>query len=115
MSLIDSMMTPCTMVDKTTVEDDVGSFKQVWKDGAKFNAAIVKNNTLDAKVAEKSGVTEVYTVTVAKGTPLEFHDIFRRESDGQIFRVTSNIKDSEAPAVSTIKTGSVSAERWELT
>lgn len=114
MSLIDSMMEDCTMLDKKTTADGLGGFNTSWEDGAKFKAALVKNNTLDAKVAEKSGVTELYTVTVKKGTPIIYHDVFRRESDGAIFRVTSNIKDSESPSVATFSIGQVSAERWEL-
>lgn len=115
MSLIDTMMEKCTMLDRQTVSDGLGGFTHQWTDGAAFDAAIVKDNTLAGRVAEKDGVTEVYTVTVPKGLTLEFHDVFRRESDGAVFRVTSNIRDSEAPAVSTIRIGQVSAERWTLT
>ena len=47
------------------------------------------------------------------------HAIFinelRRVSDGTVFRVTSNVKDSETPDVSTFQIGQVTAERWELT
>lgn len=114
MMLFETMMEDCTMLDKMTKADGLGGFKTDWADGATFRAAVVKNNTLDAKVAEKSGVTELYTVTVKKGTPLAFHDVFRRDSDGVIFRVTSNIKDSESPSVASFKIGQVSAERWKL-
>ena len=65
-------------------------------------------------VAEKLGVTEVYTVVTAKGFGLAYHDVFRRNSDGQVFRVTGNQRDSEAPEASTVRIGKVSAERWEL-
>lgn len=114
MRLFEKMMEDCTMLDKQTLSDGLGGFSTQWNDGATFKAAVVKNNTLDAKVAEKSGVTELYTVTVAKGTPLIYHDVFRRESDGAIFRVTSNIKDSETPTPATFQIGQVSAERWNL-
>lgn len=115
MSLIDSMLESCTMVDKQTASDGLGGFSTEWVDGAKFNAAIVKDSSMEARAAEKAGVTEVYTVTVAKGTPLVFHDVFRRDSDGAIFRVTSGIKDSESPDVATFSIGQVTAERWKLT
>lgn len=114
MMLWESMLEDCTMLDKKTTEDGLGGFTTEWVEGAKFRAAVVKNNTMQAKIAEKSGVTEVYQVTVAKGTPLEFHDVFRRESDGLTFRITSNIKDSESPAVASFAMGQVSAERWDL-
>lgn len=114
MKLFEKMMEECTMVDKKTVPDGVGGFKTSWVDGATFKAAVVKNNSLDAKVAEKSGVTELYTITVYKGTPLAFHDVFRRNSDQSIFRVTSNIVDSETPTPASFQIGQVSAERWKL-
>lgn len=115
MSLIDSMMEECVMVDKRTVPDGLGGFKPTWVDGAEFLAAIVKDSTLAARVAEKQGVTEVYTITVNRGLVLQYHDVFRRVSDGAVFRVTSNIEDSETPDVATFQIGQVTAERWELT
>lgn len=115
MSLIDNMMESCTMVDRKTVPDGLGGFTHQWQDGAPFKAAIVKDNTLAARVAEKQGVTEVYTITVPRGVVLQYHDVFRRETDGQIFRVTTNTKDSETPDVASFQIGQVSAERWELT
>lgn len=114
--LFEKFMEDCTMLDKmTTADDGLGGFKTQWVEGAKFRAAVVKNSSMQAKIAEKSGVTEVYRVTVGKGTPLVFHDVFRRDSDGAIFRVTSNIKDSETPEVASFQFGQVDAERWNLT
>lgn len=114
MSLIDVMMEECVMLDKRTVSDGMGGFSHEWVEGAKFRAAVIKDNTLAARVAEKQGVTELYTVTVDKGLTLQYHDVFRRLSDGYTFRVTSNITDSETPSVSTFHIGQVTAERWEL-
>lgn len=114
MNLIDSMMTECVFMDKSHVPDGMGGYTTVWTEGAKFNAALVKDSTLAARVAEKQGVSEVYTVTVAKGMILEYHDVIKRVDDGRVFRITSNIKDSESPSVSTLRIGQVTAERWEL-
>lgn len=114
MSLIDVMMEPCVMLDRRTVPDGMGGFVHEWVDGAEFRAAVIKNNSLEGRVAEKQGVTELYTVTVDKGLTLMYHDVFRRVSDGQVFRVTSNIRDSETPSVATFQIGQVTAERWEL-
>lgn len=107
-----TMMTDCVMMDKKSVSDGLGAFKNEWSEGATFRAAIVKDSTMTAKIAEKQGVTEVYTITVDKGTPLSFHDCFKRKSDGATFRVTSNIKDSESPDAASFAIGQVSAERW---
>lgn len=115
MSLIDVMMEDCVMLDKTTVSDGLGGFDYNWVEGAAFQAAVVKNTSMEARAAEKQGVTELYTVTVAKGIPLDFHDVFRRIKDGAVFRVTSNITDSETPSVASFQIGQVTAERWTLT
>lgn len=113
--LYQEIMDNCAMMDRRTVSDGLGGFTYEWTQGAEFAAAVVKNNTLDARLAEKQGVTEVYTVTVDKGLTLEFHDVFKRLRDGAIFRVTSNITDSETPPRATFQIGQVSAERWTLT
>lgn len=114
MSLIDAFKTDCVMMDKTSVPDGIGGFTHTWVEGAAFQAAIVKDTTTEARIAEHEGVTELYTVTVSKNTPLEFHDVFKRKEDGAVFRVTSNVTDSKTPSVATFHFGQVSAERWVL-
>lgn len=112
--LIDAFMADCVMMDKVSIPDGIGGFTHEWREGAPFQAAIVKDNTLDARIAEKEGVTEVYTVTISKTLPMEFHDVFKRLEDGAIFRATSNVTDSKTPKVASFQFGQVSAERWVL-
>lgn len=114
MSLIDAMKDDMVMMDKITVSDGMGGVIRQWVEGATFKAAVVKDSTLAARVAEKQGVTEVYTVTVDKGIELDFHDVFKRVKDGMVFRVTSNVMDSETPVVASFQIGQVTAERWTL-
>ena len=114
MSLIDTMKESCTLLNRITTSDGMGGYVQQWTDGISFDAAIVKDSSLQARLAEKQGVTEVYTVTVDKTMPLDYHDVFRRDSDGTTFRVTSNITDSKTPAVASFQFGQVTAERWVL-
>lgn len=112
--LIESMMVDCVMMDRTTTPDGEGGFTREWVEGAPFKAAIVKNSSLNAKVAEKQGVTEVYTVTTERGITLGLMDVFKRVKDEAIFRVKSNAVDSETPTVATFQFEQVSAEKWEL-
>lgn len=114
MSLIDAMMVDCVFMDKIHASDGMGGYTTTWTEGAGLKAAIVKDSTMEARVAEKQGVSEIYTITVQKGLVLEYHDVIKRVSDGAIFRITSNIKDSESPDVSTLRIGQVTAEKWEL-
>ena len=58
-------------------------------------------------------MASVYTVTTPKAR-LSFHDVFRRLSDGQCFRVTSNSDDGATPSMATFRFGQCSAEEWEV-
>lgn len=100
---------------KNRTDDELGGFVIEWTEGVQFRAAIIKDSSLRARIAEKEGVKEVYTVTTDKGVGLEAGEVFRRDSDGATFRVTSNAKDSETPTVASFVFEQVSAERWTLT
>ena len=114
MSLLDDYMTPCVLLTKTRVSDGEGGWTTSWTDGMGFEAAIVLDNSTAARVAERQGVTNLYTVTTSRGFMLDFHDVFRRESDGQVFRVTSNGDDRQTPTSATLDMSQVSAEEWVL-
>lgn len=112
--LIRQAMVPCAMIVKTRVPDGQGGMKTEYVDGDPFDAAITKEKTLEAVKAEKEGVTELYLVTTGKGVGLDFGETFRRKSDGAMFRVTSNAKDSETPKAASFAFERVRAERWTI-
>ena len=113
-TLLDSMAETCTLLVKHPVQTPTGGYKTTWIDDTSFTAVIRKDESTEARIAEKQGVTELYTVVVQKGFPLDYHDVFRRTSDGNTYRVTSNIQDRQTPASTAINIGSVTAERWDL-
>lgn len=114
MSLLSDAMESCTMLNKKTMSDGMGGFVVTWEEGASFNAAIVFDTSIQARIAQKQDVTSLYTVTTSKALTLEYHDVFRRESDGKIFRVTSDGDDKKTPAKSTLDMRQVTAEEWRL-
>ena len=114
MTLIDAFKEPCVLMEKQRVSDGEGGWTTSWVEGAAFDAAIVRDTTLAARVAEKEGVSNVYTVTTDVNARLEFHDVFKRARDGQVFRVTSNGDDMKTPDVATFQFEQVSAEEWVL-
>lgn len=114
MSLIDVEMKECTMLDKITVADGYGGIVEVYNDGASFDAAVVLDDSIEARTAEKQGVTALYTVTTRKNINLQYHDVFRRESDKKIFRVTSDGDDKRTPRTAQLDMRQVSAEKWKL-
>lgn len=112
--LLDSMMEKCRIMNHVREDDPYGSSVDRWPEGASFDATIIKNSTTEATIAEKQGIDEIFTVVVKKSFPLDYHDVFKRLSDGQIFRVTSMTRDSEAPEASTVKIAKVTAEKWVI-
>ena len=114
MSLIDEAMTPCVMVDRTTQPDGEGGTLTNWIEGAVFNAAITFDNSIEAKTAAVQGVTSLYTVTVPKRVQLEYHAVFKRLSDGKIFRVTMDGDDKITPERASFQFAQVSAEEYVL-
>lgn len=114
MSLLRAAMTDCVMLEKTRTPDGAGGFYTDWKEGAEFLAAITFNSSMEARTAEKQGVTSLYTVTVSKNAMLEYHDVFKRLSDGKIFRVTSDGDDSFTPDSSTLDMRQCSCEEYLL-
>lgn len=113
-ALYETMMVPCTRMEKRRVPDGAGGWDWQWTDGEQFNAVVHKDSTMQARIAEKQGVTELYTITTDRNHPLEFHDVFRRNSDGLILRVTSNAVDNQSPVFSGIDISQVTAEVWNL-
>lgn len=115
MSLLQSAMEPCVLLDKRTSSDGRGGYITEWTDGVGFNAAITYDTSMEARIGEAQGVTSLYTVTTEKAMNLQYHDVFRREEDGKIFRVTSDGDDNATPASAGLNMRQVSAEEWALT
>lgn len=112
--LVDEFKVPCVMLEKKSVSDGEGGFTTKWAEGAEFMAAIVRSSTMEVRIAEQEGFTNTYTVTTSKNARLDFHNVFRRVSDGQVFRVTSNADDMQTPSVASFSFWQVSAEEWRL-
>jgi hypothetical protein len=114
MSLIDDFTSKCVMQDRVTRPDGYGGFKPQWVDGAKFDAAITLDTSMQSRIAEQQGVTALYTVTTKKTINLQYHDAFKRLSDGKIFRVTSDGDDKYTPASASLDMRQVTAEEWSI-
>ena len=101
-------------MDKHTVADGYGGYITTYVAGASFQAAIVFDTSMQARVADKQGVTSLYTVTTSKALTLEYHDVFKRLKDNKVFRVTSDGDDKYTPASSTLDMRQVTAEEFLL-
>lgn len=114
MSLLEEAMSTCVMLKQAVRSDGYGGYITDWAEGDTFAAAIVFDTSIEAREAEAAGVTSRYTVTTRKDFTLAYHDVFRRESDGKVFRVTSDGDDKFTPASAALSMRIVTAEEFEL-
>lgn len=113
MNLVDDFMTECVLMEKHRTSDGEGGFVTEWVEGAEFSAAIIQDTSTLARIAEKQGVTNTYSVYTSKSISLEFPDVFKRLNDGETFRITES--PSAAPSSAGLNLSKVGAERWVLT
>lgn len=114
MSLLDSAYEDFTVLNKSVIDDGYGGVTTNWTDGAKIKGAIVFDSSAQMKTAQAAGYTSAYTLTVQKHIDLDFHTVIRRESDGIIFRLTSNSDDKKTPESATLNMRQYNAELWKI-
>lgn len=115
MSLIDSMMDKCIIMNKITESDGQGGYNTTWTEGAVIDVAITLDTSLNARIAEKDGFSNTYTLTTHKGTALDYHDVIKRVKDGLVLRVTSDERVFPAVASAMLNDYTqVNAEKWSL-
>lgn len=114
MSLLEETMENCVMLDKTTAPDIYGSgIITIYKEGAPFMANVAFDSSTQAKIAAVQGVKNLYTVITKKTIAFAYHDIFKRLSDGKIFRITSDGNDNKTPPNAGLNMRATSAEEWQ--
>ena len=115
MSLLDDFSWPCVLMEKKRVPDGAGGFLVEWTEGAEFTNYQALDTSMEARRAEKEGVTSLYSALVDKAVPIEYNDVFKDRATGETYRVTSNPEDKQAPKSSTLSLKYFTAERWALT
>ena len=114
MSLLDEYTVKCRILTKTITEDPVGGYKTEWTPGTCFQAAWEYESAPEITVAEQEGVSRTYRIYVDKTLSLDFHDVFRRKDNGQIYRVTNPGTDRKTPSFSLLNKRLIEVEKWEL-
>ena len=113
--LLDDYGRKCVLLEKTNAPDGFGGYETVWKDGIEFQNYQALESSMEARIAEKQGVTSVYNSLVKRDLPIEYHSVFRDETTGQTYRVTSDPSDKQAPKSASFDLKFFTAERWSLT
>lgn len=114
MSLIDEAKEDCVILNKMIADDGYGGYITEWSVGAKIKAAIALDTSTEARIAQKQGVTALYTITTSRSLNLQYHDVLKRLSDGKIFRITSDGDDVYTPDSASLDMRVVTAEEWSL-
>ena len=107
-------MEDCVLLNKQTVNDGYGGYITTYTEGAEVSAAIRFDSSIEARAAEKQGVTSLYTIITGRSFVLQYHDVLRRKRDGKIFRITSDGDDSYTPNSASLDMRLVTAEEWSL-
>jgi SPP1 family predicted phage head-tail adaptor len=113
-SLLDEYSKDCVLLVKTRVDDPLGGYMTVWVNGANFSAAWEYQSAPEIEVAEREGVERTYNIYVDKTLNLDFHEVFKRTDNGQIYRVTNPGTDRHTPSFSGLNRQLVTVEKWEL-
>lgn len=113
-TLIDDYIYTCVRLHKITADDGYGGEITRWEEGAHVEIAFEFDSSTQARIAQAQGLNNRFILTVDRNQPIAFHDVFRRLSDGKIFRVTNDGSEYKTPARSTLDIKQVEAEEWSL-
>lgn len=115
MTMIEESMEQVCFMEKVRSPDGEGGFIIEWSEGAEFRASITFDASMQARIADKQGVSSLYTVTTSKNAALEYHDVIKRLSDGKVFRITSDGDDKRTPTRAVFgQYLQVTAEEWVI-
>lgn len=114
MSLLDDFARPCVLLEKTRKPDGEGGYTVEWTDGAEFMNYQALDTSMEARRAEKEGVTSLYSALVDKAVPIEYNDYFRDETTGDTYRVTSEPSDKGSPKSASFSLKYFTAEKRAL-
>lgn len=93
MSLLSESFEKFCIRDKQTVNTSWGGTDTVWVDGAEFEGTLIPNTSTEAQIAERQGVSTIYTLATPRSvTALSYDTRFKRLSDGKVFRITNDDK-----------------------
>ena len=85
-----------------------------WEDGAEFTNYRALDTSMEARIAEKEGVTSLYSALVDKDFPIEYNDVFKDVETGHTYRVTSEPSDKESPKSASFSLKYFTAEKRAL-
>lgn len=101
-------------MDKARVEDGEGGSPARWKDGVPLTVYFALDTSMEARRAERSGVTSLYSALVDRDAPIGYDDYFKDSTTGLTYRVTSDPAEKASPLSAGFTLKYFTAERKEL-
>lgn len=114
MSLLDDFARTCVIMEKTRQPDGEGGYITTWSEGVEFVNHQARDTSMEARIAEKQGVSSVYSALVDQALPIEYGDYFKEKDTGAVYRVTSRPEEKQAPKSASFALKYFTAERTEL-
>lgn len=114
MSALCAMASRCVKLKETDAPDGAGGFTRSFTEETPFDAVIVRGKFGEEKAGQKASEAAEFTVIVERDAGLNFHDVFKRLSDGAVFRMMSTAGDCAAPDVASVPIAKGKCERWAL-
>lgn len=114
MSLLEDFARPCVLLERKRTESPEGGWTTQWADGAEFKNYMALDTSLEARRAEKEGVTSLYSALVDKDFPIEYGDYFRDTELGDTFKVTSEPNEKQSPKSASFQLKFFTAEKRAL-
>lgn len=113
-NMLDEYSKEYTIINKMTMPDGIGGTKIEWTDGAVVEMAESFDNSVEMKIAQKQGVTAVYSFLTKNNIVLDYHTVLRRNEDGVTFRITSHTEDKKTPVSSPLEARYYEAELFTI-
>lgn len=104
----------CVLLVKVPVEDGEGGYKNEWIESVKFINYYAQDTSMEARRAEKEGVTSLYSAIVKADVPLSYGNYFKDLTTNHTFRITSEPDEKKAPPNATFPVKFFTAEKKEL-
>ena len=89
------------VLNRNLTSDGLGGQEYTIVEGLSFEGVLILNTSIEGQIAQKQGVTGIYTFAYPKNLTIPPKTILRRIKDGKIFR-TTDIDGVPTPDMSTL-------------
>lgn len=101
------------VLNRNLTSDGLGGQEYTIVEGLTFEGVLILNTSIEGQIAQKQGVTGIYTFAYPKNLTIPPKTILRRIKDGKIFRTTDN-DGVPTPDMSTLDMKTTRLEDYTL-